>query len=1685
HDRNALDFKYAEAAHDRRVLDPRYAQEAHDRRLALNLPSKQTSSSTEDNYKTLVSTPLPDQNTRSGSIGFGLISRLNSLKEKAINLATNITTEVKRTLNTESKADPNRGIGAFLSGLKIGKDGRDTGASAIGNIFKNIKNQAESSFPILKNFSGLLSSLFKGFLAFQGGMILQSVLNKLSTDAFKAFVELDRLKTALNFASGGSAGGAQNLAFVRKTVEDLGVPLKESAQGFTQLAAAARGSALEGRETRELFLGISEASTVLGLSAEDTQGAISALSQMISKNRIGADDLRQQLGDRLPGAMAIFARAAGMSEAELNKLMESGQAISQDILPKLSRQLQSEFGEAAKTAGKNAQSSIFKVQNAFLSLQQGVGEGVAPAAILGLNALSDTLEQVAKIGKEIAIIIAAVSAALLVNLGKALWTIIGQLILTKAAGATLGGAFSQLASTINNSFSAQITVGIFALLEAINLVNSAANTELVQSFNKAGEAAKRAAEESRKAFGDPGKEPEKDTGKPRESSIKPVASSGFGRFYDDYLAPVYNADIGPFRGGDVFSGNKETFGSYEQSQMQAGIGDLVGGSANLAIDTRKAIKQLQTRTGDIGRLPAVNTELTQAEQQRQILQAQTKRDYTDKGLAIPAQAKQDLDNQNIKIQQLNDKRAEIAKPYNLQITLLDQQINTIKAKREEIKSPEAIKTAGGTEAAAQMDEQLKSSYELLKGLKAGAESALAALRVNPIQAFTNALRGLNLALAEGQEKNKESLAKNKLANARVAIAGFSTNKLATRQLAFKNADAEYKAAQTDETKQALAVKTYEEAANKPDFQATLKRLGLTPDSSVAKIEDILKNTSDEADKGILEQLKAGRESKAKFTETQAVTLEAKTKRSQVVQDNAFFKIDDSAANSRAATQKAENQKITAVRNAQTAMSITEEVAAEKTSRIQLASTRSQQKNLNQQLATLHTYHDQGAISAEKFAEKERELTTEQTNLEKQEAENRLAVQQAVIARRLKDIEFVNKKAESAIALSQTTSTIGVKTRLLASGITTSAKDSADLDQNSIDQKAAVGNTALVKTKIAQNQQEYKEGRRNQRQFAEEQMTLNLELARSHQQLIDLKIAAEEKYRAIVERNITTNKTIDSTAIDKRLLAAGLTPQAQDQAAIDKNKAAQKEVVDKIKFIKSRVKNEHDAKDEIAALDSQLTTFQIEEEEKRRESVEHNIQRIMQAEENRFKKQTSQLDESKAKLDLYNQSLERTNKLEQSRQSLSKALSDASLVPAENQKTDTDDAQSLVDKLKDPNVKRRTRMAAREQLRDMGYQVNSNTKPEVIELQIKEKRIEAENRIALIKQMALEKEQEFQRKSLENDLKRQKIAALMLLYEAQGAQLSAQKAKNEASGALKIAIAKKDPLAIETAKTNLEIANKQIDLSNERVANAQANLNDQPEIAANATAEQKATQGAQTESFEYGEKRRQRQGAIDLVETGEKARRPMSLSSAEIKAGSTSGSKDPQMTLPRKIDINQMPKLELKPGENIFQAYQRQREGTESLAQEVLPSSININPLPKLELKPGENIFEGYMRQSEKRGLGVSPSGAIFQDRNETKLPTLGAALPSNKADMPPMDKTALAVNSTTIQPREEAKGNQFVEALKMANQGIEQRLDALKSAIITLANTPRSLTVSTANPIDDTADLMNRIGRGQVVAQGM
>ncbi|MEB3025938.1 tape measure protein, partial [Parvimonas sp. M13] len=73
---------------------------------------------------------------------------------------------------------------------------------------------------------------------------------------------------------------------------------------YSRFLASANSSGQILNETHRQFATVSQAAGILGLSVEDTQGVFRAMEQMLSKGTVQAEELRGQLGDRLPGAFA-------------------------------------------------------------------------------------------------------------------------------------------------------------------------------------------------------------------------------------------------------------------------------------------------------------------------------------------------------------------------------------------------------------------------------------------------------------------------------------------------------------------------------------------------------------------------------------------------------------------------------------------------------------------------------------------------------------------------------------------------------------------------------------------------------------------------------------------------------------------------------------------------------------------------------------------------------------------------------------------------------------------------------------------------------------------------------------------------------------------------------------------------------------------------------------------------------------------------------------------------------------------------------------------------------------------------------------------------------------------------------------------------------------------------------------
>lgn len=171
-------------------------------------------------------------------------------------------------------------------------------------------------------------------------------------------LQFEQIEKTAQFATGSLQAGTEAFNFAREEAYRLGLDLRATAQSYAQFAAAAKGTALEGEGTRKIFSAVSQAATVLQLSAHDTRGALRALEQMISKGNVQAEELRQQLGERLPGAFQIAARSMGVTTQELNDMLENGEVLAEDLLPKMADELNKTFGSSVQGAAKSLRANL-------------------------------------------------------------------------------------------------------------------------------------------------------------------------------------------------------------------------------------------------------------------------------------------------------------------------------------------------------------------------------------------------------------------------------------------------------------------------------------------------------------------------------------------------------------------------------------------------------------------------------------------------------------------------------------------------------------------------------------------------------------------------------------------------------------------------------------------------------------------------------------------------------------------------------------------------------------------------------------------------------------------------------------------------------------------------------------------------------------------------------------------------------------------------------------------------------------------------------------------------------------------------------------------------------------------------------------------------------------------------------
>ena len=266
-----------------------------------------------------------------------------------------------------------RTAGAGATGFKGRLKGfaKGAGAVAAAGIFGGPEGAIGAGIGALTG-GGPVGAAVGGAIGAQVGMVRKQ-LGGLTE--FSAQLALQR--KALRLVIGDTEKFNKSQKFLLETSRKLAIPQDVITRQFTSLTASVVGAGKSVSDAEEVFKAIAAGIRGTGGSLEDMKAAMRATAQVFSKGKVSAEELRQQLGERLPGAFTLFAESMDKTPAELDKALEQGKVTLDDFM-KFSQTLFKTYGKNAEILAQGPEAAGDRLKTALTELGDNIGQLLRP-----------------------------------------------------------------------------------------------------------------------------------------------------------------------------------------------------------------------------------------------------------------------------------------------------------------------------------------------------------------------------------------------------------------------------------------------------------------------------------------------------------------------------------------------------------------------------------------------------------------------------------------------------------------------------------------------------------------------------------------------------------------------------------------------------------------------------------------------------------------------------------------------------------------------------------------------------------------------------------------------------------------------------------------------------------------------------------------------------------------------------------------------------------------------------------------------------------------------------------------------------------------------------------------------------------------------------------------------------------
>jgi tape measure domain-containing protein len=277
---------------------------------------------------------------------------------------------------------------------------------AVENNTKGLENNKKALDEVSKSHKSLLGHITEVYGAYQLVNTAVGTFKQFLLDIPKAGIQQEQTQATL-FAIFGSKEGYKNIEFLKDLSKSAGQYIGDLQEAYTRFAPSAVLAGATQGEVNKVFKDFTETSTVLHLGTDQVKSLYLALEQMYAKTTVQSEEIKKQLGNVLPGAVEVGAKAwenyinkgkegaarTKLSVAEFMDAMSKNLVIARQFIPEFSKAYRDTFGGPDDSVFEDTRtkllSNLQRIRSTYFELTDEI-----------YKRTSSTLNDIVKLGAE-------------------------------------------------------------------------------------------------------------------------------------------------------------------------------------------------------------------------------------------------------------------------------------------------------------------------------------------------------------------------------------------------------------------------------------------------------------------------------------------------------------------------------------------------------------------------------------------------------------------------------------------------------------------------------------------------------------------------------------------------------------------------------------------------------------------------------------------------------------------------------------------------------------------------------------------------------------------------------------------------------------------------------------------------------------------------------------------------------------------------------------------------------------------------------------------------------------------------------------------------------------------------------------------------------------------------------------